>query len=107
MLSLVGLVFVCLLSLAVGSRSIPLATTVDALAHYDRANPDELIVHDVRMPRTLIGLMVGTALGLAGTLMQGVTRNPLADPGILGIEAGAALAVVGAVFFLLGLAIGG
>src|SRR5918998_5406870 len=97
-LALLGLLFVCLLSLAVGSRPIGLGTSIDALTHYDASNPDHVIVHDVRVPRTLIGLMVGTALGLAGALMQGVTRNPLADPGVLGVTAGAALAVVIAIY---------
>jgi iron complex transport system permease protein len=55
---------------------------------------DHLIVRSLRVPRTLLGVGVGAALGLAGGLMQGVTRNPLADPGLLGVEAGASLAVV-------------
>ena len=50
------------------------------------------------MPRTIVGLLVGVALGLAGAVMQGVARNPLADPGILGVEAGAALFVVIAIY---------
>jgi iron complex transport system permease protein len=52
------------------------------------------------VPRALVGALVGAALAVAGALMQGLTRNPLADPGILGIETGAALGVVGAVFLL-------
>jgi iron complex transport system permease protein len=96
-LAFVALTFVALLSLAVGSRAIGLSTTVHALTSYDPTNQDELIVHDVRVPRTLIGLMVGAALGLAGGLMQGVTRNPLADPGLLGVTAGAATAIAVAV----------
>ena len=52
------------------------------------------VVWQLRVPRTLIGLSVGAALGLAGALMQCLTRNPLADPGILGVNSGAALAVV-------------
>jgi iron complex transport system permease protein len=54
-------------------------------------------VRELRVPRTLVGLAVGVALGLAGALMQALTRNPLADPGILGVEAGAAAAIVGAI----------
>lgn len=96
-LALVVLSFVALLSLAVGSRSIGLSTTVHALTSYDPASQDQLIVRDVRVPRTLVGLMVGAALGLAGGLMQGVTRNPLADPGLLGVTAGAATAIAVAV----------
>lgn len=83
-----------LASLAVGARSIPLGTVVDALTAYDPTNTDQLVVVTSRLPRTVLGLLVGAALGLAGGVMQGVTRNPLADPGILGVNGGAALAVV-------------
>jgi iron complex transport system permease protein len=87
------LVVVAFCSLAYGSKVIPLVSVWDALWDYDGSN-DQLIVRSLRVPRTVIGLGVGAALGLAGGVMQGVTRNPLADPGLLGIEAGAALAVV-------------
>lgn len=84
---------VILASLAYGSKPIPFGTVVDALRHFDGSN-DHLIVRSLRVPRTVIGIGVGMALALSGALMQGVTRNPLADPGILGVEAGASLAVV-------------
>ena len=87
------LVFVCLLSLAIGSRSIPLSTVVDVLLHPSDSDAST-IVHDLRLPRTVLAVAVGIALGVAGALMQGHTRNPLADPGLLGVEAGAAFAVV-------------
>lgn len=90
---------VALLSLALGSRAIPLGTVVDALQHYDPDNGDQAIVRSLRVPRTVIGLLAGVALGLAGAMMQGVARNPLADPGILGVNAGAALAVLIAMQF--------
>ena len=54
----------------------------------------------LRVPRTVVGLLAGTALGLAGMLIQGVTRNPIADPGLLGVNAGASLAVVLSISFL-------
>ena len=95
-----GLVLICLASLAVGSATIPLGTVVEALTNGDPGDRDHLIVRDLRGPRTLIGLMVGIALGLSGALLQGLTRNPLADPGILGISAGAALAAAASVLFL-------
>ncbi len=88
------LVFVCFASVAYGAKPIALATVWDAFWGYDPGSNDHLIVRSLRVPRTGIGLAVGAALGLSGAVMQGVTRNPLADPGILGIEAGAALAVV-------------
>ncbi|KRC33038.1 iron ABC transporter permease [Oerskovia sp. Root22] len=96
---LVALVAVCALSLAVGANALPLSVVVDALTSYDPTNPDHLVVIEKRVPRTLVGLVAGAALGAAGTLMQGLTRNPLADPGLLGISAGASLFVVGAISF--------
>lgn len=92
------LVLVALLSLAVGARNISLFTVVEAVFNFDPANGDHAVVSS-RMVRTVAGLVVGLSLGLAGTSMQGVARNPLADPGILGINAGAALAVVAGIFF--------
>jgi iron complex transport system permease protein len=90
------LLVVIMCSIAFGARSIPLADVWQALVDHDGSN-DHLIVRSLRVPRTLLGVGVGVALGLAGTLMQGVTRNPLADPGLLGVDAGAALAVVVAI----------
>jgi iron complex transport system permease protein len=81
-------------SVAYGSKTIPLGTVADALRHYDATDPDQVIVRTLRLPRTVVGLLVACALGLAGTVMQGVTRNPLADPGVMGINGGAALFVV-------------
>jgi iron complex transport system permease protein len=86
-------------SIALGAKPIPLGTVWEALVHPDGSNEHE-IVRSLRIPRTVLGLGVGAALGLAGALMQGVTRNPLADPGILGVDAGAALAVVIAIHSL-------
>jgi iron complex transport system permease protein len=88
------LVLVTLAGIAVGAKAIPLSTVIDAIFSYDPANADEVIVRTLRVPRVIVGLLVGAALGAAGTMMQGLTRNPLADPGILGVNAGAALLVV-------------
>jgi iron-siderophore transport system permease protein len=99
-IAVVVLAVLVFLSLAYGARSISLSHVIDALLHYDRANDDHIVVHDLRIPRTLVGLEVGVALGLAGAVMQGVTRNPLADPSLLGIESGASLAVVMAIYWL-------
>ncbi|MFB6773851.1 FecCD family ABC transporter permease [Streptomyces sp. NPDC056337] len=82
------------LSLAVGSGDVSAHDLVQGLLDPDRSVRGQLVVREVRIPRTLAGLLAGVALGLAGTVMQGVTRNPLADPGLLGINAGAAVAVV-------------
>lgn len=85
---------VALASIAYGSKPMALSTVWDGLWSYDPTIDDHLVIRSLRIPRTGMGLLVGVALGLAGAVMQGVTRNPLADPGILGIEAGASLAVV-------------
>lgn len=90
----VALVLAVLLSIAVGSRGLSLPTVLDALFHFDAANPDHLVVRELRLPRTLAGVLAGVALGLSGAVIQGATRNPLADPGLLGVNAGAALFVV-------------
>lgn len=89
-----ALVVVVGLSLAVGTRAIDPGTVWDSLWSFDPANPDHLIVRELRMSRTVIGVLAGAALAVAGALMQALTRNPFADPGLLGINAGAALAVV-------------
>ncbi|GAA4906211.1 iron complex transport system permease protein [Nonomuraea thailandensis] len=92
--AVVALIAVCLLSLSLGARAIPLDQVAGALAGTagDRDVLD--VIWSVRVPRTLIGLLAGAALGLSGALMQALTRNPLADPGVLGASAGAAFAVV-------------
>ncbi len=82
-------------SVAVGTAAIPLEATVTALTDYD-ASRAHVIVTDVRLPRTLIAAAVGAALGVAGAVMQALSRNPLAEPGILGVSWGAALAAVAA-----------
>ena len=94
------LTLVVLASIAYGSKPIALGDVWDGLWSYDPTVDDHLIIRSLRVPRTVMGLVVGAALGLAGALMQGVTRNPLADPGILGIEAGASLAVVIGIYAL-------
>lgn len=94
------ILLVCLItSITFGAADIDLESIYAALTAFDNST-DHLIIRTVRLPRSIIAVMVGAALAVAGAIMQGLTRNPLADPGILGIEAGAALAVVAAVFFL-------
>ncbi|MEE2570429.1 iron ABC transporter permease [Pseudarthrobacter sp. J64] len=95
--AVVVLALVAALSLAVGARGLPLDTVWQALTQFDPANGDHAVVQ-ARIPRTVLAVLVGSALGLAGAAMQGVARNPLADPGIMGINAGAALAVVTGIY---------
>jgi iron complex transport system permease protein len=99
LVALAVLVLVALLSVALGAKPIPLSEVVDVLVHRGTSN-EAVVIWELRVPRTILGLVVGAALGLAGALMQALTRNPLADPGILGITAGAAAAVVVAIAFL-------
>ncbi|MGC5343090.1 FecCD family ABC transporter permease [Streptomyces sp. DT24] len=96
--AVVALLFAVLLSLAVGARSIAPSAVFDALLHGGHSDAAE-VIRQMRVPRTLIGLMVGAALALAGTVLQGITRNPIADPGILGISQGASVGVVLAIAF--------
>jgi len=84
------------LSLAVGTRPVPLSAVLDALLH-GGGSRDALVVRSLRLPRTEVGLAAGAALGLSGAALQAVTRNPLADPGILGLSQGAAAGVVFAI----------
>lgn len=91
--AVVALLVAVLLSLAVGARAVAPSTVVDALLHGGHSDEAE-VVRQLRVPRTLIGLMVGAALALAGTALQGITRNPIADPGILGISQGSSVGVV-------------
>lgn len=86
-------------SIAVGARSLGLGEVGRALLGQDPTSEATIIVRQLRVPRTVLGLLVGAALGMAGALMQGHTRNPLGDPGLLGVTAGASLAVVTAIAF--------
>lgn len=94
----VALLLAVLLSLAVGSRAIPPGQVFDALLHGGDSQNAE-VVRSLRVPRTVIGVMVGAALAVAGVVMQGITRNPIAEPGILGVSQGASLGVVCAIAY--------
>ena len=91
------LVAVMIASLAVGAKAIEPATVIDALTAFDEEDPLHLTVVELRFPRTVFAVLVGAALAVCGALIQAFTRNPLADPGILGVNAGASLAVTFAV----------
>jgi iron complex transport system permease protein len=95
-LVLVVLAAVLIASITLGSKAIPLGDVLQVLTGNGDAAVDRGIV-EARVARTVVGLLVGAALGVAGAAMQGLTRNPLADPGLLGVNAGAALAVVVAI----------
>lgn len=92
--SILLLILFALLSLFVGSRQVSVETTWQAFIAFDPTNSEHLLVRYLRFPRTLLAIVIGLALGGAGTLMQALTRNPLADPGLFGINAGAMVAIV-------------
>ncbi|CAN5116535.1 iron ABC transporter permease [soil metagenome] len=95
-----GVLLLCLLaSVRFGVAEIGNGDVISAFTDYD-GSTEHLIIRTLRVPRALVAALVGASLAVAGAIMQGLTRNPLAEPGILGINAGAALAVVGAVFLL-------
>ncbi|GAA1350320.1 iron chelate uptake ABC transporter family permease subunit [Streptomyces beijiangensis] len=96
--AVLALLLAVLFSLAVGARTIAPSAVIDALLHGGQSDAAQ-VVRQMRVPRTLIGLMVGASLALAGTVLQGITRNPIADPGILGISQGASVGVVLAIAF--------
>ncbi|WP_240632800.1 Fe(3+)-siderophore ABC transporter permease [Dickeya lacustris] len=87
------LIVICFASLMFGARAIAPEVVWQSLTGYLQG-PDSTIILQARWPRTLAGVLVGMALGAAGAVMQALTRNPLADPGILGVNAGASFAIV-------------
>lgn len=92
LVALAVLAAIALLSIAIGSKDIELSVVWNALFHPADLE-DHYIVRELRVPRTVVALAVGVALGVSGALIQALTRNPLADPGILGVNAGAAFFV--------------
>lgn len=97
--SLVCLVLCILASLAFGARNVSFHEVVYALLHTKTSSINEIVVHE-RVPRTVFSIIAGASLGVSGVLMQAITRNPIADPSILGVNTGASLfVVIGIAFF--------
>ncbi|GCB50570.1 iron ABC transporter permease [Streptomyces sp. NL15-2K] len=97
LVSLVILVLVALASIAIGAKALSIGEVWHGLFE-DSGTYGDVVVAD-RLSRTVLGLLAGAALGLSGAVLQALTRNPLADPGLLGINAGASAAVVTAISF--------
>ncbi|NES03236.1 MAG: iron ABC transporter permease [Okeania sp. SIO2F4] len=93
LISIFVLIICLLISITTGDAEIPLETVYKTFTAFD-GSTNQLIIRTLRVPRSLIAMSVGASLAVAGSIMQGLTKNPLASPGILGINAGAALAVV-------------
>lgn len=85
----IALLFFIALSISVGASSIPLSTVWDSVFHFDPEVAQHQVIKELRIPRVLAGGLVGAAFAVSGSIMQGMTRNPLADPSLLGINAGA------------------
>lgn len=96
--SIVCLLICCFASLAFGARYVSLSNVMDALLQQDTTSIESIVVIE-RIPRTVFGLIAGSALGVSGALMQAITRNPIADPSILGVNTGASLFVVSGIAF--------
>lgn len=100
LVSTVALLLLAILSLRFGFRPLSWADVVSGMTAFDGDVAEHIVVRDIRLPRLAAALLAGGALGVAGAVVQGMTRNPLADPGLLGINAGAAFGVVMVVFAL-------
>ncbi len=95
-----ALVLVAFLSLSLGSRTLEVQTYWRAFTQFDPSLADHVVLRQIRLPRVIGATLCGGCLGAAGALMQALTRNPLADPGLLGVNAGAALGVVISTYLL-------
>lgn len=101
-----AVIFAAVLSIFLGSTDISFQTVIQAFLHPDLTSHQQLAVLELRLPRTLGDILVGAGLACAGAMMQGVTRNPLADPGLLGINAGASFALAVCLAFFTNITFG-
>jgi iron complex transport system permease protein len=99
-LGLLALVLLLALHIAVGTVDVPLTAALAVLAGQPAEPLHQQVVWGLRLPRALVGALAGAMLGLAGAIAQTVTRNPLADPGLLGVSAGGVLAIVAGIALL-------
>nr|WP_313256584.1 iron ABC transporter permease [Lacrimispora sp.] len=100
------LILLLCFSITQGTANISMDTVVDAFTHFDSRNPQHLMIIDLRLPRVLISGLIGAALAVAGAIMQGTTRNPMADSGLMGINAGAGFAIALCFAFMPGISYG-
>ena len=97
---LLALLAVFCLTMMKGATDFSVSQVMEALFHFDPENFDHLTVRDIRLPRFLADVIVGASLSIAGAIMQGTTKNPMADSGIMGISAGSTLGVVMVMAFI-------
>lgn len=93
------LALMCLGALLIGFTPLPVSDTLAALFGVGDDEKIQLIVQEIRLPRMLMGLLVGASLGMSGAALQGLLRNPLADPGVIGISSSAGLGAVIAIYY--------
>jgi iron complex transport system permease protein len=86
--------FFMMVSVAVGAADISLETVWSAIVHFDPGSTQHQIIRELRIPRTIMAGLVGAALAVSGSIMQGMTRNPLASPGLMGVSAGSAFFII-------------
>ena len=103
---LVGIVSVTILSVRMGTKSIPKEVVFDAIFNFDESNVDHIIIRNNRLPRAIVVLVVGGFLAVAGSIMQGITRNYLASPSLMGVNDGSAFLITIAMVFYPGLSNG-
>ncbi|MBA9088545.1 iron complex transport system permease protein [Fontibacillus solani] len=99
----IAIIFGIAFCISFGASDISLSTVWEAVFHYNPDIPQHLVIHELRLPRVLASAMVGASFAVAGALMQGMTRNPMADSGLLGLNAGAAFVMALSFAFFPGL----
>jgi iron complex transport system permease protein len=99
LLGLIGVLVITILSLRIGSLPVSNQDAWGAIFNFNPDSYEQTVVRSLRVPRTAVGLAIGASLAVAGAVMQGVTRNPLADPFILGVSSGASFALVTAIYY--------
>lgn len=97
---IVLVLFGLLVSIGLGAIWISPSVVLESFVSFQEGQIEHQLIREVRLPRALTGALIGAALAVAGTIMQGITRNPLADPSIIGITHGAGLAIAIALAFI-------
>ncbi|MFJ7747905.1 FecCD family ABC transporter permease [Peribacillus sp. NPDC097295] len=100
---LVGLVISIIVSVNFGAADLNYRDVIKALFEFDENNSSHVIIRELRFPRAIAAVCVGAALAVSGAIMQGMTRNPLADPSIMGVTAGSSFLIAVALAFLPGM----
>lgn len=99
-IGLIALIILLFFSIRLGAANLNFSIIWDAIIHNDEENPNHIIIMSLRFPRAVAAILIGAALAVSGAIMQGMTRNPLGEPSILGVTAGAAFFVVLSMAFI-------